>query len=89
MKKFKGLFLTVAFICVSVLMSCTSPESAAEKVCECMSKVTSSANASEMAGNAAECEQVSAKYRDKFEGEDLNMFVQKVTQCTVGNALMR
>ena len=78
----------VAFAAV-LFTSCTSPESAAEEVCGCFSKMAASTNTAEMSGSIAECSELSYKYQGKFEGEDLNTFTTKVTECTVGSMNLR
>jgi hypothetical protein len=89
MKKFDVLKVSlVAFAAVS-FCSCTSPESAAEEVCGCYSKIAGSANSAEMSGTISECSELSSKYQGKFEGEDLNKFTTKVTECTVGSVSFR
>ena len=88
MKKFQLTLLSLTFV-VTSLTSCTSPESAAEEVCGCFSKISSSKNTAEMSGAMSECSALSAKYQGKFEGEDLNKFSTKVAECTVGSMNLR
>lgn len=80
----KYLRLSPIFLLTILLSSCgPSPESAAQEVCDCMDKFKKSGNLSEMTGNMAECGQIQQKYAQKFEGEDLNTFVKKTTECTM------
>jgi hypothetical protein len=87
MKKIQALALA-AFLS-SMLFSCTSPEDAAQEVCDCMSKAMKSKSTSEVAGNASECAELQAKYTQKFEGEDQNKFSKKIVECTMGSLQLR
>lgn len=89
MKKFNLIKVSFLAFTAIAFCSCTSPESAAEEVCGCFSKVAGSANSAEMSGNLSECSELSSKYQGKFEGEDLNKFTTKVTECTVGSVSFR
>jgi len=89
MKKLNLVGISLVAFAAMLFTSCTSPESAAEEVCGCFSKMASSANSAEMSGSIAECSELSSKYQGKFEGEDLNTFTTKVTECTVGSINLR
>jgi hypothetical protein len=64
-----------------------SPDSAATEVCDCLSKLQASNGLSELAGNAAECNDLRQKYADTFEGEDLNVYTRQITQCATAGLL--
>ena len=87
MKKIQ--LLTLAVFTASMLFSCTSPEDAAQEVCDCMSKAMKSKSTGEIAGNASECAELQTKYTEKFEGEDQNKFAKKVAECTMGSLQLR
>lgn len=89
MKKLSLIKISLAAFAAVLFTSCTSPESAAEEVCGCFTKVAGSTNTAEMSGSIAECSELSSKYQGKFEGEDLNTFTTKVTECTVGSVSLR
>lgn len=77
---------TLFNLCLSgcLLFSCgKSPESAAQEVCNCMTKLAGSDGLSAMAGNAAECSQLQQKYASQFQGDDLNTYTRQVTQCAM------
>lgn len=75
----------LAFFLVGTLAGCgKSPESAAEEVCACMSKITKSQDVGAMAGKLADCQEIAASYRGKYTGKDLNTFTRTLTNCTVG-----
>ena len=85
-----ALKLALALFMAQVLAGCgKSPEAAAQEICACMSKTSSSQDMGAMAGNAAECEELTAKYRGKYSGEDLNTFTRTLTNCTLGKMGMR
>jgi hypothetical protein len=81
----KKLLLPLSLLIATFLTACgPSPESAAQEVCDCIGKFKSSNSLGEMTGNMAECSQLQQKYAQEFKGEDLNTFVKKTTECTVG-----
>lgn len=64
-----------------------SPTSAAGEVCDCLTKLQGSNGLSELAGNAAECNQLRLKYAEAFEGEDLNAYTRQITECATSRLL--
>jgi hypothetical protein len=89
MKKLHLLKMCIITQAVTLSNGCTSPESAAKKVCEYYSKISNSTNTAEISGTMSECTDMSSKYQAKFEGEDLNSFSTKVAECTVGSIKLR
>lgn len=76
---------SIALVAAVLLAGCgKSPKAAAQEVCDCVGKTTTSADIGAMAGKAAECQEMTAKYQDKFSGEDLNTFNQGLTNCALG-----
>lgn len=80
--------IPVTLLAVVLLCGCgKSPGSAAGEVCDCLSKLQGSNGLSELAGNAAECNQLRQKYADTFEGEDLNVYTRQITECATAGLL--
>ncbi|RZJ86164.1 MAG: hypothetical protein EOO60_13805 [Hymenobacter sp.] len=77
-------FAMLLFFALGLCSCGKSPEAAAKEVCDCLSKTTSSQDMGTMAGNAAECQELTAKYQGKYSGEDLNTFTRTLTNCTMG-----
>lgn len=81
----KRASLALLLLLTSGLCSCgKAPEAAAQEVCDCLSKTTRSQDAGAMAGNAVECQELTAKYQGKYSGEELNTFTRTLTNCTLG-----
>ena len=85
MKNFKKIGSLAVLFSALLLSNCgKSPEAAAQEVCDCMHKTAGSQDLGAMAGNSAECQEITAKYQGKYSGKDLNTFTRTMTNCMLG-----
>jgi hypothetical protein len=78
----------ILFLAALLASGCgKSPASAAGEVCDCLTKLQGSNGLGELAGNAAECNQLRLKYAEAFEGEDLNAYTRQITDCATSRLL--
>lgn len=61
-----------------------SPESAAQKVCDCADKALK-ADADKMIDEMKTCKDLYQKHAEKFEGEQLRAYRKKAGTCIAGN----